>query len=138
MAKTGVVLERPVGSNGPFTEHADLPTELGNKGSTGRPGKERAKPKKLPLRKPDDKAARKAAGVYEKEEKRRKLERQREEAAREKERERRQQAVDKAQVAFNEAKGEHEERSAAIDAVRVALEKKSQAEDARWERQSTS
>jgi hypothetical protein len=131
MAKPGVVLKRPVGSNSPFTEHADLPTELGNKGSTGRPGKERAKPKKLPLRKPDDKAARKAALNYEKQEKRRKLE----EAAREKERERRQQAVNGAQVAFNEAKGEHEERSAAINAEREALEKKSQAEDARWEKQ---
>ena len=28
MAKPGVVLRRPVGSNGPFTEHADLPKDL--------------------------------------------------------------------------------------------------------------
>src|SRR6185437_13780003 len=28
MAKPGVVLKRPVGSNGPFTEHAVLPKDL--------------------------------------------------------------------------------------------------------------
>ena len=28
MAKPGVVLRRPVGSNGPFTEHAELPKDL--------------------------------------------------------------------------------------------------------------
>src|ERR1700734_662258 len=30
MAKPGVVLKRPVGSNGAFSEHADLPTNLGD------------------------------------------------------------------------------------------------------------
>jgi len=29
MAKPGVVLRRPVGSDGPFTESAELPTDLG-------------------------------------------------------------------------------------------------------------
>jgi hypothetical protein len=29
MAKPGVVLKRPVGSNGPFEEHAELPDESG-------------------------------------------------------------------------------------------------------------
>jgi colicin import membrane protein len=42
MAKPGVVLKRPIGSDGPFTEHADLPTDLGNEASNGRPRKERA------------------------------------------------------------------------------------------------
>jgi hypothetical protein len=35
MAKPGVVLRRPVGSNGPFGERADLPINLGR---TGKPG----------------------------------------------------------------------------------------------------
>ena len=30
MAKPGVVLRRPVGSDGPFGEHAELPTSLGD------------------------------------------------------------------------------------------------------------
>jgi hypothetical protein len=125
MAKPGVVvLKRPVGSHGPFTEHADLPTDLGNEGSDGRPRKERAKPKQRPSRKTDDKAAaRKAALEYEKEEKRRKIERQREEAAREKEDQRRQQAVDKAQVAVDKAKGDMRRSRRRIDTERQSLEK---------------
>ena len=135
IAKPGVVLKRPVGSDGPFTERADLPTDLGNEASDRRPRTERAKPKQRPSRKTDDKAAAKAALEYEKEEKRRNVERQREQAAREKERQRRQQAVGKAQVAFDEAKRKHEEKSAAIDAERQALDKRLQDEDARWEKQ---
>src|SRR6266403_2576128 len=37
MAKPGVVLRRPVGSNGSFSEHAELPTDLGD--ATARPSK---------------------------------------------------------------------------------------------------
>jgi hypothetical protein len=134
MAKPGVVLKRPVGSDGPFTEHADLPTDLGQEGSNGRHRKP-AKLKQRPPRKTDDKATRKAAFEYEKEEKRRKLERQKEEAAREKERKLRQQAVEKAQAALDEAEGLHAEKSAAIDAERDVLEKRLQAEDTLWEKQ---
>jgi hypothetical protein len=36
MAKPGVVLRRPVGSHGSFSEHAELPTDLGG---AGRPTK---------------------------------------------------------------------------------------------------
>jgi len=32
MSKPGVVLRRPVGSDGPFREHADLPTDLAGDG----------------------------------------------------------------------------------------------------------
>jgi hypothetical protein len=133
MAKPGVVLKRPVGSDVPFKEHAELPTDLGDGHANGRPRKRPAKLKKQPAGKTDHKAARKAALEYVKEEKQRKLERQRAEAAREKEGQRRQQAVDKAQAALDEAKSAHAEKSAAIDAEREALEKRSQAEDVRWE-----
>ena len=37
MAKPGVMLKRPVGSNGAFKEHAELPTNLGD--ATARPSK---------------------------------------------------------------------------------------------------
>ena len=37
MAKPGVMLKRPVGSNGSFKEHAELPTNLGD--ATARPSK---------------------------------------------------------------------------------------------------
>jgi hypothetical protein len=42
MAKPGVVLKRPVGSNGPFKEHAELPTNLGD--ATAPPSKAARKP----------------------------------------------------------------------------------------------
>jgi hypothetical protein len=136
MAKPGVVLRRPVGSDGPFSEHAELPTDLGDGG--GRPAKAARKPvghklRKTPSRPVDKAAERKAALAYEREQRRRELERAREAAARQKERERRQQAVDKAQAGLDKAEREHAKRTAGIQAEAEALEKRAQAEDARWD-----
>jgi len=137
MAKPGVVLRRPVGSDGSFGEHAELPTDLGD---GERPAKAVRKSKghkaKKPSSRPVDKAAeRKAALAFEKEQKRRERERASEEVARQKERERRQEAVDKAQAALESAEREHAKRAAAIQLEVDALEKKSQAEDARWDKE---
>jgi colicin import membrane protein len=133
IAKPGVILKRPVGSNGPFREHADLPQLSGNE--TGHRAKSRAKPKRRPPAKTDDKAARRAALEYEKAERLRESERRKEESAKQMERERRQRAVAKAQEALEKAKREHDQRAGAIEAQRSAVEKRSQAEDARWEKQ---
>ena len=100
LAKPGVVLRRPVGTDRPFSEHAELPTDLGG----GKPTKAAPKSKGLKATKrssrPVDKAAeRKAALAYERW--RRERERANDEADRQKERERRQQAVDKAQAALD-------------------------------------
>ena len=89
MAKPGVMLKRPVGSNGPFKEHAELPTNLGN--ATARPSKAARKPaarkpKKTSSRPADKAAEQKAAVAYEREQKRRDRERVKEEAAQQKER----------------------------------------------------
>ena len=131
MAKPGVVLRRPVGSDGSFSEHAELPTDLGGAGPT-----KAARKAKKPSSRPVDKAAeRKAAFDYEREQKRRELERAKEEAARQKDRERRQQAVDKAQAALDKAEQEHAKRAAAIQAEVEALEKRSETEEARWNRE---
>ena len=83
MAKPGVVLRRPVGSDGSFGEHAELPTNLGGGGrptKAARKSKGR-KPKKAASRPVDKAAERKAALAYEREQKRRERERAREEAA---------------------------------------------------------
>jgi hypothetical protein len=137
MAKPGIVLKRPVGSNGSFGEHAELPANLGGGGkSTKAAGKpEGRKPKKASARPVDRAVDRKAALAYERDQKRRELERAREEAIRQKERERRQQAVDNAQGALDKAEREHAERAAAIQGELEAIEKKSQAEDARWNKE---
>lgn len=136
MAKPGVVLRRPVGSGGSFNEHAKLPTNLGD----GRPTKtartsKGSKAKKPASRLVDKAAERQAALEYDREQRRRELERTREEAARQKERERRRQAVDKAQAALDKAEHEHAKRSAAIQAEVEALEKRSRAEEARWDKE---
>jgi colicin import membrane protein len=73
MLKPGVILRRPVGSNGPFKEHADLPTHLSDE-VKGRPEKPRTKLKQEPSRKIDDKAARKAALAFEREQRHRESE----------------------------------------------------------------
>ena len=133
MAKPGVVLRRPVGTDGPFSEHAELPTDIGGGRPTKAARKSKAPKAKKPSSRPVDKAAeRKAALSYEREQERRDVERAREDAARQKERERRQQAVDKAQAALDKAEQNHAERSAAIQAKIEALEKRLQAEEARW------
>ncbi len=134
MAKPGVVLKRPVGSDGPFGEHAKLPANLGGGGKREKAVRmsERRKPKKNPARAPDKAAEQKAALAYEREQARREREQTREEAARQKERERRQRAVDEAQAALDKAERAHSERAAAFRAEVEAINKRSQAQDARW------
>jgi colicin import membrane protein len=135
IAKPGVILRRPVGSDGSFREKAELPTDLGLAEVNGKPRNRRAKAKQKPPRKTDDKATRRAALEYEKAERQRESERRKEEAARAKERQRREQAVAKAQTALETAQREHDGIARAIEAERAAVEKRSQAEDARWETQ---
>jgi len=54
---------------------------------------------------------------------------------REKERKRREQAITKAESALAEAKRDHEARVAEIKRQRAALDRRLQAEDARWAKQ---
>jgi hypothetical protein len=135
IAKPGVVLKRPVGSSGPFKEHADLPTNLGDGERPTKSVRKSDKAKKPFFRPVDKVAQRKAALAFEREQKQRDRERASEEAARRKERERRQQAVDRAQGALTEAEREHTKRASAIKAEMEVLEKKSQAEDGRWDKE---
>jgi hypothetical protein len=136
MAKPGVVLRRPVGTDRPFSEHAELPTDLGGGGPTKVVRKSKGLKAEQPSSRPVDQVAeRKAAFDYERERRSRELERTKEEAARQKERERRQQAVGKAQTALDKAEQEHAKRAAAIQAEADALEKRSQAEKARWDKE---
>jgi hypothetical protein len=134
MAKPGIVLRRPVGTDRPFSEHAALPTDLGGGGPTKAARKLKVPRAKQPSARPVDKVAeRKAAFDYERERRSRELERAKEEAARQKDRERRKQAVGKAQAALDKAEQEHGERAAAIQAELEALEKRLQTEEARWD-----
>ena len=59
LAKPGVMLKRPVGSNGPFKEHAELPTNLDD--ATARPSKAARKPAGRKPKKTSSRPADKAA-----------------------------------------------------------------------------
>jgi hypothetical protein len=137
LKRPGVVLRRAVGSDGSFGEHAELPSVLGGGEKPTKATRNSIRPRlKKSLSRPTDKAAeQKAALAYEREQKRRELERAREEAIRQKEREGRQQAIDKAQAALDKAEREHGNRAATIQAEMEAIEKRSQAEDARWDKE---
>jgi hypothetical protein len=142
MARPGVVLRRAVGSDGSFGEHADLPTDLGGGEIPPKAARKSGDRKlgdrksKKPSSRPVDRAAeRKAALAYEREQRRRQLEQAKEEAARLKERERRQLRVDEAQSALDKAAGEHAKRASVIQVQMEALEKRSRAEEARWNKQ---
>src|SRR6185437_2180922 len=111
--ETGRRAQRPVGSNGPFGEHAELPKNLGQDG-----GKRAAKKPATRAREISpqaDKAAdRKASQAYERERQRCEHKEAGEEADRQNERARRQKAVDKAQAAVEKAEEEHARREAAL------------------------
>jgi hypothetical protein len=132
MAKPGVVLKRPVGSNKPFQEEASLPADLPEERPA--PKRER-KPKQRSPRTVDEKASRKAALAYEREEKKREAARRKEEAAREKTRKRREEAVQKAQAELDRAEREHARKAEAIEVARAGVEKRAQDEDTRWRKQ---
>jgi hypothetical protein len=133
MAKPGIVLRRPVGSNAAFGEHSDLPSAA-SLDAPRRPGK--AKPEKVKLakeRKVDEKAERRAAEAYEKEVKRRETQRQKEEAAAAKTHAERKAATEKAETALNDAEREHDEAAAAIEQELAAVQLRATAEQERWE-----
>lgn len=132
MAHPGVVLRRPVGSNVAFSEHSRLPTDLPvapNRRAPTKRSEKRREPSPEPI---DDRAAREAARVFEKEQKRRESERHRQEAAQKKERAHRERRIAAAETALGQARREHEAILEGIEKDRAALDRKSQAEDARW------
>ena len=130
MAKPGVVLKRPAGSGGRFAEHAGLP-DLEDKEGKSKVSRHPQKPRGAPKIKAAD--SRKAAAAYEREQKRHDVQRRREEAARERQQAKREKLVTKAQSELDDAQREHEERLGKLEADRHALDKRIEAEDARWE-----
>jgi colicin import membrane protein len=140
-AHPGVVLRRPVGSNGLFTEHAELPklsvlkNAIRHKPSqntiANKPTR-RASPKR---KKADTVAGRKAAQLYDLAEKRREREEERAAAMREKALQQQERATEKTQVALSEARARHDERVADIEKQRDTLDRKARLEVERWEKE---
>jgi hypothetical protein len=134
MAKPGVVLKRPVGSNGHFKEHAELPRDLVGDGGAKKAARKplSRKPQKHAKKTTDEGKDRKAALAFKKEQARRERERSKEEAAQRRERERRQKNIDHAQGTLDAARRRHDQDAAGIQARIEDLEEQSRAEEARW------
>ncbi|UEM18073.1 cell envelope biogenesis protein TolA (plasmid) [Bradyrhizobium barranii subsp. barranii] len=131
MKKPGIVLKRPVGSDGPFGEHAELPKSFGRDG-TGKPPSKKVRAAKKTSAKSDKAAERKADQAYERERQRREREEAKEEAARRKERERRERVVEKAQSALDEAEREHAKRASALRSELEVVEDRIRSEADDW------
>jgi type IV secretory pathway VirB10-like protein len=114
MAKPGVVLKRPVGSSGPFKEHAELPRDIAGDGGAKKTDRKVAsgRSQKHAKKTVGEAADRKASLAFEKERGRREHERAKEQAAKRKERERRQEAVDRAEAALDTARRKHDGNAA--------------------------
>jgi colicin import membrane protein len=134
MAKPGIVLRRPVGSDSAFSEHSDLPSAA----SLDAPRRLRkAKPDKAKSAKGpkiDENAERRAAAAYEKERERRDRQRQKEEAAAARAQAEREVAVSKAEAALETAEQEHKAITAKIEKSRAAVDLRAKAEKTRWDK----
>ena len=135
MAKPGVVLKRPVGTDGAFTVNAQLPKHLPVNGPDEKPLRPRSQTEKPAVQKPgNEKATRAAALSVERGKKLREAQRRKEDAAQERERQRRDQAIARAEAALEEARQNHEAEVRQIEQELAFLDRRSRAEDARWEK----
>jgi colicin import membrane protein len=147
IAKPGVVLKRPVGTDAPFREEADLPSigslRITRRGPDPKPKnignaksvKNAKNAKRPPAPEIDAKTARKAALAYEKGQRQRDKQRQKEEAAAAKALARQQQAMAAAEDALGQAKRAHDTRVSEIARDRAAVEARADSEEARWSKE---
>jgi colicin import membrane protein len=157
IATPGVVLRRPVGSHGDFTEKAALPKAPEGGRQAPQDRAERADAGKKPDTKSDEKAKRNvtaalekekrnaaaalekekrdAAAALEKEKKRQALDRAKAEAERERAKKQRERMVAKADAAFERARSRHDDAMDSIRQRREELDKDEASEDQGWERE---
>lgn len=140
MAKPGVVLRRPVGTNDPFQESAELPKGFAIP-SVGKAGKTRqapepaaAGPKKPPVEKP---TSRRAVISFQKEKAKRDRLRAREEAKQEQVRARRKRAVEKAESALAAAEARHRQSLEELERARAQADRRIAEEKQRWNKERT-
>jgi colicin import membrane protein len=156
-AAPGVVLRRPVGSDGEFAEKAALPKAPEGRRPAPKDRVERADASRKPDTKSDEKAKhdaaatlekekrdaaaalekqkREAAVALEKEQKRLALDRAKAEAERERAKKQREQMIAKADAAFERARSRHQDAMNAIRQRREELDRDEAREDERWQRE---
>jgi colicin import membrane protein len=148
-AAPGVVLRRPIGSNGPFKEDADLPRVTAAAMTAAKKATPKStqpsKPAKPPKRRltPEIKAKprapvidlEKARREREKKEKQEAKERERAEALAQREQAKKDRAVQKAKDALSAARQRHEDTLADLAQRRGVLDAQEEKENDRWEKE---
>jgi hypothetical protein len=133
VAHPGIVLRRPVGTDGAFRETSKLPKYPTDGKSEKKPRKKSAQSAKAV--KSDDVAERRAAEAFDRDKQKREKARRWEEAASAKKLERLSMRIAKAQAAIDVAEQEHDARAAAFQAEHDEIQKRADAEERRWETQ---
>ena len=132
MARPGLVLRRPVGTDEAFSEDA----EASGASFAGRTRSARPRRKPVPAKPAaDGRREREAAAAFEKERQRRERRERVEQAARLAEGERRDRAIAAATAALEEAGKRHAATVAEIEQARAALDAKADRETRRWRRE---
>jgi len=132
MARPGVVLRRPVGTDRPFAEEAEA-SEAPFEGRVAKkPKAARSRRKPVRAKAPDHEQEREAARAFEKERERRERQERHEAAARRKEGARRDRAMAAATAALEKAEARHEATVAEVEQARAALDAKADREASRW------
>lgn len=134
MAKPGVVLRRPVGTEGAFSEKAALPKDDTPPASKPAPRAANSNTKREADSKAAEKAKRDEAAAREREQKRLAEEKRRQEAEAARERKRR-EAIARADAALERAKARHEDALKALAKRRKALDADEADEDQRWKQE---
>jgi hypothetical protein len=137
MAKPGTVLRRPVGTNGEFEENAELPKQLWKlTPPEAEPPKPKAKTANKPRGGENRKSSEAAILSFDKAKKQRERAREKEEAkeaaGEKKRRARIERAIASADKALDVAQKRHAEIVAAIEQDREKLDRRANAEEARW------
>jgi colicin import membrane protein len=135
IARPGIILRRPVGTNGAFTEQAVFPTNLSGGAEKKASSKPRSKVQEAPHPKFREMAVRESTPDLERERKRIEAERRKADAAREREARRRDREIAKMEAAFEDAKKGHERTTKEIESDRAAVDRRARAEATRWEKQ---
>jgi colicin import membrane protein len=133
MAKPGVVLRRPVGTTGAFSENAELPSHLAL-GAGRRPPSKRPKIDRSAAKPMDETKARAASAAFDREQKRRQAKERKAEAARARQQERQDRTIAAAQAALDAATRDHQAKVEEIEEARATLDRKFEAEEARWKK----
>ncbi|KAF0104427.1 MAG: hypothetical protein FD144_1580 [Rhodospirillaceae bacterium] len=135
MARPGIVLRRPVGTDQAFQEKAEA-SEASFEGKVAKKQKAaRSRRKPVPAKTTDPRQERTAALAFEKERERRERRERQEAAARRKEAARRDRAIAVVTTALEKAEARHEAAVAEIEAARAALDARADREAGRWRRE---